>query len=290
MITSKNDADAKFEISIGIPPGHLTSGHWTTFLVKRLVDLEDAAVKEIKKLQLRLTKNQVHQARVAMRRWLSVGSLACCNEKAASFDYVPKRKLRKLWKCLGRVRDADVSLSLLEKLAAPAAPKRYWQERREEALEKLSESLDGMKPRKLLKKSRRLLSDVAVNSSTEAKTGDTSPYGWFDMVLSQHEEQVRGILATAATEEELHMARLAIKRWRYILIEVFGLDNWQLMNMQQVLGQIHDIDVVLPILHKLCGEAPCVARAVARRAELLQQYGELREEIPWGLRPLVIAV
>lgn len=287
MITSKKTAHEKFEVLIGVPPAHLTQGHWATFLVKRLVELEDGAVKEIKKLKFRLTRNQVHQTRVAMRRWLSVGSLACCNEDALSFDYVPKRKLRKLWKCLGRVRDADVSLALLEKLATPAAPKRYWQEAREESLEKLAAVLTDMKPRKLLKKSRQLLRDAAVSGSGAA-SADSTPYSWFDMVLSRHEEEVRAILTRATTEEELHGARLAIKRWRYILIEVFGLDNWHLMSMQQVLGQIHDLDVVLPVLHKLCAEDPGLARAVARRAELLQQYAELREEIPWGLRPLVI--
>ncbi|MBS1990320.1 MAG: CHAD domain-containing protein [Cyanobacteria bacterium SZAS LIN-3] len=302
--------------------------------------------KLIGKLEKKLTEKRVHDARVALRRWYSVWDILALDGWEDSdypdggFEKSIGRKLRKLNKLLGGLRDIDVNLSLARDLHINQILVRRLYKERQELKREVEKKIGKLNLSKLISRLREYLAaksetlEAAARTSMRSTNGllsgaaggsnggtngvsagsvativaesdqhmlpDLSAYVHLSQFLGQAEHQCRLLCEHTKGMEELHELRLAIKRWRYLLSEFFGLTNLELVRAQQILGRIHDLyrlEEELDRLHKplhkaiqrnrLAPEDLKADRAVIKAA--LDNQFELLEpvlaELPFGLRP-----
>jgi CHAD domain-containing protein len=116
---------------------------------------------------------------------------------------------------------------------------------------------------------------------------EQSAYQHIELFLLKQESIVRERADTAREPDEYHQLRLAIKGWRYLLTEFFGLTNLELVRAQQILGQTHDLDRLTPLLIGDGNQEEALATLKERRQELLSQIDEMRNRLPYGLRPQI---
>jgi CHAD domain-containing protein len=99
---------------------------------------------------------------------------------------------------------------------------------------------------------------------------------------------------SANTDEELHQLRLSVKRWRYILAEIFGLTNLELVLAQQLLGKHHDLTLLKEALEatsnklkakNIVGLEEAQSRLVLELRSLTEEIIPLKDNLPYGLRP-----
>lgn len=268
---------------------HLAEGSWVDFELKSAQALASALESELNKLKRRVSKERVHKSRVALRRWFSVWSVL----EEDGWDSKKFRKsvikpLKKLLKKLGSVRDLDVNIDLARKLGCDKALiKKFARQRRKSrrTLETLIKSMDvaeitGGINSYLSNKAERL------KSSLEKKgVLDNSPYTHFDRYLSRHELRVKRLAKKARSPEALHELRLAIKHWRYLLVECMGLSNGELVMAQQYLGDIHDLDRFRLVLEKIFPRSRPLRKLKSTRQQLLDKFDTCRYRLPYGLRP-----
>jgi CHAD domain-containing protein len=117
-------------------------------------------------------------------------------------------------------------------------------------------------------------------------------YEHLDKYLAIHEEAVRQLEPRANSIEDLHQLRLEIKRWRYTLTEFFGLTNLHLVRAQQYLGKLHDVDRLMKLLEEHGSKRSktkekCSARLQDEISRLRREFGAIRRDLPYGLRPSV---
>lgn len=211
------------------------------------------------------TVTGVHQARVATRRLRETVPVAAVHLRGVRRRRL-LRALRDMTRALGGVRECDVALEMLRELATSAPPTldrvvRQWrrelQARRREARITLVEACDAGR-----------VGWVALHldalADARAATADDT---WRVRLAEQLD--VRAQRLRAAVDQAgllfvvtpLHEVRIAAKRLRYLL-ELVGECGLapvssplaRLKKVQDVLGRLHDLDVLLSHLRDLSSD------------------------------------
>lgn len=227
-----------------IPP-HIEETPWLDFQRSRARALCDALSLELEKLTRKPTANRVHDTRVALRRWFSIWAIL--KQDGWESKKIRKqvlKKLRRLLKALGSLRDWDVNLELGTTFGCPPEILAQWQKEQKLVRKSVQARINKLDTAALLMRLRNFLHNRYEKLRAQAAASPDKPlstYQRLDWAVGKQEERVRALEATASTPEELHQLRLAIKRWRYLMTEFFGLTNLQLVKAQQILGKLNDL-------------------------------------------------
>ncbi len=196
----------------------------------------------------------VHQARVATRRLreavpvLTTGIKGSKGKKAA-------KKLRKLTRAMGSVRELDVTIRLIDELAAADDLSRaalqdvrlHVEAERKVRREAMVERLGEVNTDKL---NRRL-------ASVEAAVSASDSQAWRQALAGRLLTRARRLSVRIAAAgqlyapEQLHEVRIAVKQLRYGLelaadaaVAAASALVRQLKKVQEVLGRLHDLQVL----------------------------------------------
>jgi CHAD domain-containing protein len=274
-------------------PSYLQNTPWVDFELARGRDLSLNLSKQLKRLRQKSGVEQVHDARVALRRWLCVWDILKTDGwQSGKFKRRYTVKLSSLRKDLGKVRDWDVCLDFGRQYNLSTGILRSWKRKRRQALAKVYKHLRRLPLKELAHKLDKYL--VRRSHRIKRKIDQTSwiypsAYDHLVIYLRQREESTRQLEAVAQTVEELHRLRLAIKDWRYFLTELFGLTNLELVKAQQYLGQIHDLERLDKLLSGQT-EFYALTKIRAEKNRLLQEFNQLRQNLPYGLKPQEISL
>src|SRR5712664_4100334 len=256
----------------GNPPEHRGLTHWMQRVPKELGVLQNAP-----------DKDAVHDLRVAIRRCRSVA--AVMREVDPDPAWHEMRRLpKKLFRKLGELRDTQIMDEWVAEHGAEndklrVALHNFFQEREPELLRealRLASKFDGKSwqrlERKLHKRMRLVPSGslaaqcLAVERLNEAK--------------ELHSKTIRADKPAA-----WHRVRIGLKKFRYtvesLLPQQYELWSPKLKQLQDVLGEVHDLDVLRVIIkQQATGEAaellPEWERTIERqRSARLQEYREL---------------
>ncbi len=200
--------------------------------------------------------SSVHQARVASRRLREALPVLGARADDEQLDRVQKR-VRRITRALGPVRELDVTLLLLAELEGRgAAPARAIERVRsavvEERLQRRREMLDEIKPSRLDKLRRRLVRVAApeerphITRNARAEAAAQS---------AQRARNLRAAIERAGgiyLAERLHRVRIEAKKLRYALEiqrelaksrAIAGLSR--LKTQQDLLGRMHDLEILI---------------------------------------------
>lgn len=238
-------------------------------------------------------ETSVHQARVASRRLRQALPLLGVRADADALDRCGRR-VRRITRALGPVRELDVTLLLLTELekkgAAPArAIARVRAAVTEERLERRREMLAAIKPSKLNKLRKRLV-QVAAPEQRPVSKGHLrgARVGAPGSALAEANAQagMRAAQLKAAIEhaggiylaDRLHRVRVAAKKLRYALEiqrELTGSRSTAFINrtkvQQDLLGRMHDFEILIDRARRVQGTlAPRDRRGMAELKRLIQ--------------------
>jgi CHAD domain-containing protein len=200
----------------------------------------------------------IHQARVATRRLREIVPIVADTRSGRGARL--RRRLKRLTRALGPVRELDVALGLLEARAAgtPApgvvALRAHLTERRKAALERLQNACDPGRAKRLLERLVDLVRDV----ERAARRGHGG------LPVRERRRLARGVidrardLGAAVADagailivDRVHVVRISGKRLRYALeltgelrLARTGSLVSSLRTVQDTLGALHDLDVL----------------------------------------------
>lgn len=198
----------------------------------------------------------VHQARVASRRLREALPLLSIRADAGALDRADKR-VRRITRALGPVRELDVTLLLLAELqrrkAAPArAITRVRDAVIEERLERRRVMLAEIKPSRLDKLRKRL---VRVASPASHPVGKGSALAEANGQAALRAAELRVAIERAGgiyLADRLHRVRVAAKKLRYALEIQRELARSRstaqlnrLKSQQDLLGRMHDLEILI---------------------------------------------
>ena len=198
----------------------------------------------------------VHQARVASRRLREALPVLGARADEAQLDRVQKR-VRRITRALGPVRELDVTLLLLAELEGKeAAPLRAIERVRDAVLDERQqrrrEMLDEITPSRLDKLTRRLVR-VAAPEERPHVTRNAR-----EEAAAQSAQRARNLKAAIEHAggiylgERLHRVRVEAKKLRYALEiqrelnkarSMIGLTR--LRTEQDMLGRMHDLEILI---------------------------------------------
>jgi CHAD domain-containing protein len=273
-----------------VVPPHLSRTGWITHEANCAIAVYQDLRKDIRALKKKVTANHVHKARVTMRRWFSVWKVLKDDHwDTKSFEKSIGKRLRKLQKLLGELRDVDVNIEQAQKLGCSQTLIDLWGAQRRRLEEKLEKWVRKEDLRWLMDKLGRFLRKRAqkIQAKLPRAKAEQSAYQHIEHFLLKQESIVRERADEARTPEEYHQLRLGIKGWRYLLTEFFGVTNLELVRAQQILGQMHDLDRLTPLLVHDDDQAEALAKLKERRKELMVQIQDMRTRLPYGLRPQI---
>jgi CHAD domain-containing protein len=198
----------------------------------------------------------VHQARVASRRLRETLPVVGADLKRAEVKKV-QRRMRRLTRVLGPVRELEVALGMTE--ASAAADTQGGRTRVQAALRqdldkartRLTEALDEDKIARWLRQAQAL--DGALDDAIES--GKT---GWRAELAGRLERRANRLQAAIDeagllfVSDRLHEVRIALKRLRYAMelagelrVASTAAAVRELKDVQDVLGALHDHDVLM---------------------------------------------
>ncbi len=200
----------------------------------------------------------IHQARVATRRLREIVPLAVDTRSGRGQRLA--RRLRKLTRALGPVRELDVAIGLLDtRVAGRPAPgvvamRAHLTEGRKEAFTALTDAWDAARAARLLDRLGRLAADRrGSRRQAVAALPKRLRRGLSRRVLDR--ARVLGVAVAAAGAilivARVHEVRIATKRLRYALELAGELRLVRtaalvagLRTVQDILGELHDLDVL----------------------------------------------
>jgi CHAD domain-containing protein len=188
-----------------------------------------------KKVYRKPSVKSVHQLRVALRRMRASLWILQHSSRNACFKNL-NRKLRKLVKHLGRVRELDVALEDADLYGLNSDILRKQRKRNRLAVRRIFTA-------KLRKKIDRQTDDVIGKIRNEAAF---NPYLALRIL---RQKLVRWLRRTHKNDKSLHKLRIQFKKTRYVL-EGIGRPVDPLREVQQSLGKIHDLEVLQELLGK----------------------------------------
>jgi CHAD domain-containing protein len=197
----------------------------------------------------------VHQARVATRRLREALPVLRASLDDAALARA-QRQIRKMTRALGPVRELDVSLAHLDEMAArnlvsPRAMGRVRQALARERLARRRDMLSAITPGRL-ERLRHRLGQVS-SGPVATQTAET-----LDEASKQVAKRARRLAAAVERAgglylpDRLHAVRVAAKKLRYALEIERELKRskstarvTQLKRMQDLLGRMHDFDILI---------------------------------------------
>jgi len=232
--------------------------------------------RELTKAADGLTNKAVHNLRVALRR---------CRSMADSFRAVDpdknwkkmRRQATALFDSLGALRDCHVMMDWVEKLGRDNDPvthtlRAYLGEQESSLKHQAHVALQAFDHKQWYQSSQllpRRTSRLPLNSEV------------FQALALERFMTARGLQSQAlktGSDAALHRLRIAIKKLRYVVENFLPRlhEDWRddLKHVQDLLGEIHDLDVLRQAVDDLCKDAPAESRL--HWAQILQNERETR--------------
>jgi CHAD domain-containing protein len=183
--------------------------------------LLDKLLEEMHRAAKRADAETIHDVRVAIRR-LRQALTVFRNELPNTFGRKIDKRLRKLLKSAGKIRNLDVAMELLQPFRT-SEPKlmRLMRKDRQDLARDLQTQLAAMNEKRSVEKWRAKLADRAARKGQDAKRGDDVTRE----LLASLAVEFFNAGAEAATDdsdpEALHNFRIRTKKFRYSL-ELFS--------------------------------------------------------------------
>jgi CHAD domain-containing protein len=232
----------------------------------------------------------VHQARVASRRLREALPVLGASADEGALDRAGKR-VRRITRALGPVRELDVTLSLLAELEGKgAAPQRGIARVRaaviEERLKRRRAMLDAIKPSRLEKLRKRL---VQVAAPERRKQPTRTALAEAATQAALRARRLRAAIDRAGgiyLADRLHRVRIEAKKLRYALEIQRELTHSRstarlnrLKHQQDLLGRVHDLEVLIERTREVQASLPGAnRRAMAELNRLIRALeAECRE-------------
>src|SRR5467141_4390120 len=212
----------------------------------------DRVIKDLEKVRLSLDEDSVHVLRVAIRRCRSVA--AVMEEVDADPAWPAMRKVaRKLFRGLGVLRDAQVMDEWIKKLAPESDPVRTYLHASFESDEpKLQENalrVAGKFDQKTWKRLERTLRQRSRLVPVGSLAAECLALERFEIARQLHAKALR-----TEKPKPWHSLRIGLKRFRYtvesLLPEHYAVWGDDLKRLQDMLGEIHDLDVLTEAVNK----------------------------------------
>ena len=210
----------------------------------------------------------LHHCRVATRRLREILPL-CAADMAHGPASRARRRLQRVGRALGSVREVDVALDLVaepgqaQRLGQTAAVRlrEHLLDEREERRERMLDRLGGMNTRKL----ERDLAEVARALAMRRQSD-----GWVRLLAFRTDRRARGVRAAVAAAgglyipDRVHAVRIAAKKLRYALEFVDDTGEArtkptvrQLKDIQGTLGRLHDLEVLASLVQDVTFSTGC---------------------------------
>ena len=243
----------------------------------------ERVLKELDEVRSAPEADAVHDLRVALRR---CRSLAAVMEEVDPDPAWPEmRKIgRKLFRQLGELRDTQVLEEWVGKLGSEGAAVRQrlaaHQEKLEAEEKEAALRAAGKFDAKGWKRYERVLGHrarVVAPNSLAAKSLA------LERLLAAREMHLRSL--RTEKPEPWHALRIGVKRFRYtvesLLPELYESWGEDLKRVQDLLGEVHDLDVLGETIGRVAGDEPEEARTgwmeriAGERERRLEEYREL---------------
>ena len=218
----------------------------------------ERTVRELEKVRAAQDPDAVHDLRVAIRRCRSVA--AVMEEVDPDEAWPEMRRLgRKLFRQLGALRDIQVLGQWIQKLGPENDAVRQVLlgtfEAKEVELREAAAKVVAKFDQKSWRKLERGLQRRARLVPPDGLAAECLALERLDAAKELHLEALR-----SGRSEDWHRLRIGVKRFRYVVesllprrYEVWGDD---LKLVQDLLGEVHDLDVLAQTVQELTGEAP----------------------------------
>ena len=245
----------------------------------------DRVLKELEKVRANPEVDAVHDLRVALRRCRSLAALMEEVDPHAAWPQM--RKLaRKLFRALGELRDAQVLEDWVKTLSAESDPVRQRLleafKSRENEIRENALRIAGQFDQKKWKKAERQL---------RSRTRLVPPESPAAACLAlQRLESAKNLHARALRSDKpkpWHELRIGLKRFRYtvesLLPEHYETWGSELKHVQDLLGDVHDLDVLADTIAQLTegvaeeSRASWTQRIAREREDRLNEYRELTQ-------------
>jgi CHAD domain-containing protein len=223
---------------------------------------------------------EVHDLRVAIRRFMRVlVVLKPCFPRNESRRI--RRRLKRIMVEAGSVRNCDIALSLLAKLApSKSSPLvRQFQTEREEAAKILTMSLKRSMRRNLSAKWRKALAGKGASEDFRAIPVKAAAKRLLPRMVREYFSGGKDAARGKASAEELHRFRIGSKNLRYTLdlfaplygASINGLTE-QLKGVQTLLGEINDCATVARMVSQHQGGSKILAALKKRQRRKAEQF------------------
>jgi CHAD domain-containing protein len=212
----------------------------------------EQVLKELESVCASPNMDTVHDLRVAIRRCRSVA--AAMEEIDLDPAWPAMRKAaRKLFRSLGALRDAQVMNEWVKKLGPEADPVRAHLQASFEAKEPELRTSALRAAAKFDQRSWKRLARALRQRSRLAPAGSLAAEC---LALERFEaaKELHGKALRTERPKPWHALRIGVKRFRYtvesLLPEQYALWSGNLKRVQDLLGEVHDLDVLLEMVKK----------------------------------------
>jgi CHAD domain-containing protein len=284
-------------------PEHLIGVSWLSQEESRALHVMRDIEKCLGKAHKKLTFNRVHEIRVVLRRWYSIWDIMCLDRwQDEQYEKQIGNTFKELNKQLGKLRDLDVNIAHAKEYSLPEAVILLWVQKRKRLTKVVAKKIGKLKLHRAVnslkaymgRKAYELEQYLAFDENELKLSINDSAYHHMVGFLEATERVAHEQAKSANTDEELHQLRLSVKRWRYILAEIFGLTNLELVLAQQLLGKHHDLTLLKEALEatsnklkakNIVGLEEAQSRLVLELRSLTEEIIPLKDNLPYGLRP-----
>jgi CHAD domain-containing protein len=243
----------------------------------------ERTLKELEKVREVPDTDAVHDLRVAIRRCRSVARVM--EEVDPDSAWTEMRKLgRKLFRQLGELRDTQVLEEWTKTLSGEADPVHQLLQadfsEKERELREAALRVAGKFDQKSWKKRQRELRRRARLVPPDSRAAECLALERLEAGRELHGQALRTTKATA-----WHALRIGVKRFRYTVESLLPTryEEWgeELKRVQDLLGEVHDLDVLSEKVAQIAGQVPDATRAwwmermASERSQRIETYRQM---------------